>query len=412
MSGKRRAAAIATPAVHVAASARNAGGPGAIARSASVASPRAATSTSGLPLYWKRHTTLAVPSSMSSWFSFLASRGARLDASGVADFGDRAAELAAARDHTVLVDLSHNALLSVTGDDAAAFLHAQFTNDVQSLPVGAAQWNGWCSPKGRLLATLLLLRRADGFLLMLPAEIAGAFAKRLGMFVLRSKVKIADVGESTVRLGFAGKTAGVLVARHFGFTPDPLRSVQKDAATCVALDGERFVILVPMASAPTLWETLAQGATPAGPDAWGWSLIHAGIPVIVGATQEAFVPQMANFELVGGVSFKKGCYPGQEIVARTQYRGSLKRRMAIAHLAGEARPNPGESVYSAAFGDQASGTVANVAPAPGGGYDALVVAQLESLGEGDLRLGSLEGPRLEVRARPYERELPEPLGRA
>jgi len=340
---------------------------------------------------------------MSSWFSFLASRGARLDASGVMDFGDAAAELAAARDHAVLVDLSHNALLSITGDDAAAFLHGQFTNDVQSLPQGAAQWSGWCSPKGRLLATFLLLRRAEGFLLMLPAELAPAFAKRLGMFVLRSRVKIAEASDSSARLAFAGKTAGVIVAREFGFTPDAMRSVEKDGTVCVALDAERFVILVPTGEAPALWEKLAQNATPAGPDAWTWSLVKAAIPVVTLATQEAFVPQMANFDLVGGVSFRKGCYPGQEIVARTQYRGSLKKRMALVHLAGEARPAAGESAYSAGFGEQAAGTIVNVAPAPGGGFDALVVAQLESLGAGDLRWRSPDGPRLEVRARPYER---------
>jgi folate-binding protein YgfZ len=339
---------------------------------------------------------------MSSWFSFLASRGARMDASGVADFGDPAAELAAARDRAILVDLSHNALLAVTGDDAAAFLHAQLTNDVQSLPPGAAQWNGWCSAKGRLLATFMLLRAADGFRLMLPAEIAPAVAKRLAMFVLRSKVKIADVGEDTTRLAFAGKTAGVIVARYWGFTPDPMRSVEKDGATCIALDAERFVILAPTDRAPALWAILAENATPAGPDAWSWSLIQAGIPVVTAATQEAFVPQMANFELVGGVSFRKGCYPGQEIVARTQYRGILKRRMARVHAAGEPRPAPGESVYSGAFGEQAAGAIVNAAPAPGGGYDALAVAQLEALASGDLHLGAPTGPALEVRERPYE----------
>src|SRR6185437_14813866 len=156
-------------------------------------------------------------------------------------------------------------------------------------------------------------------------------------------------------------------------------------ATCISIDAERFVTLVPMEQAPALWDALAQNARPAGPDAWGWSLIQAGIPTVVAATQEAFVPQMANLDLVGGVSFRKGCYPGQEIVARTQYRGILKRRMARVHLAGDARPLEGESVYSAAFGEQAAGTVANVAAAPGGGFDALVVAQIESLEGGELR---------------------------
>jgi len=349
---------------------------------------------------------------MSSWFSFLASRGARLDANGVADFGAPAAELAAARDHAVLVDLSHNALLRVTGDDATAFLHGQFTNDVQSLPVGAAQWAGWCSPKGRLLATFLLLRQEDGYLLMLPTEISGAIAKRLGMFVLRSKVAIVDASDGLVRLGFAGKTAGVIVARHWGFTPDAMRSVAKDGTTCIALDAQRFVIVAPAERAPGLWEKLALNATPAGPDAWAWSLIQAGIPVVTAATQEAFVPQMANFDLVGGVSFRKGCYPGQEIVARTQYRGSLKRRMARVHLGGEQRPLPGEGVFSGAFGEQAAGMVANVAPAPGGGFDALVVAQIESLESGDLHWNSPGGPALEVQERPYASEPSEPLSRA
>ena len=121
---------------------------------------------------------------MSSWLSFLASRGARLTAESVADFGEPAAEIAATLQGTILADLSHNALLSITGDDAGAFLHAQLTNDVQSLPVGAAQWNGWCTAKGRLLATFLLARREEGFLLMLPAEIAPGVTKRLAMYVL------------------------------------------------------------------------------------------------------------------------------------------------------------------------------------------------------------------------------------
>ena len=194
---------------------------------------------------------------MSSWLSFLASRGARLSASGVSDFGDPAREAAAARDATILADLSHNALLAVTGDDAEAFLQGQLTNDVQALLEDAAQWNGWCSAKGRLLATFLLLRRAEGFLLMLPAEIAPAIAARLAKFVLRSRVKIAEASAQWVRLGFAGKSAGVLVARHWGHTPDPMRSVAKDGALCIALDRERFVVLVAPEAAPRLWETVS-----------------------------------------------------------------------------------------------------------------------------------------------------------
>jgi folate-binding protein YgfZ len=171
-----------------------------------------------------------------------------------------------------------------------------------------------------------------------------------------------------------------------------MTSVEKDGATCIAIDKERFVAFGPATLAAHL---------PAGTrDQWEWSLIQAGVPVVVAATQEAFVPQMANFDLVGGVSFKKGCYPGQEIVARTQYRGILKRRMALAHVAGGERPQPGQAVYSKEFGDQAAGTIVNAAPSPTGGFDALVVAQIESLGNGELHLKSLDGPAMEVRKVP------------
>jgi folate-binding protein YgfZ len=240
----------------------------------------------------------------------------------------------------------------------------------------------------------------DGYLLMLPAEIAPGIAKRLGMFVLRSRVKITDVSELFARLGIAGDNAASIVAAHFGEAPRALHAVEKGGAICVALDESRFVALVPPSAAPAMWDLFLQRATRSGADDWEWRSIQAGIPTIVAATQEAFVPQMANFDLVGGVSFKKGCYPGQEIVARTQYRGGLKRRMALTHVEGAERPAPGDSVYSDAFGDQAAGTVVNAAPAPDGGFDALVVAQLESLANRDLHLQSPDGPRLDIRSAP------------
>ena len=300
----------------------------------------------------------------------------------------------------LVADLSHNALLSVSGDDAAAFLHAQFTNDVQALASGEAQWNGWCSAKGRLIATFLLARRAGDFLVMLPAEIAAPIAKRLTMFVLRSKVKIADVSELYARIGIAGKDAAPMVQEHWGTLPAPMRTVEKDGAVCIALDAERFVALLPAAAASAFRDLFSADWQRAGADEWEWRSIQSGMPTIVAATQEAFVPQMANFELVGGVSFKKGCYPGQEIVARTQYRGTLKKRMALAHLDATERPEPGQSVYGSAFGDQSAGTIVNVAPAPGGGFDVLVVAQVESLAQHDLRWKSPDGPRLDIRQHP------------
>jgi folate-binding protein YgfZ len=260
-----------------------------------------------------------------------------------------------------------NALLRVTGDDAAEFLHNQFTNDVKALATGAAQWNGWCTPKGRLLVTFALAREAGGFLVLLPAAFVEAIAKRLRMFVLRSKVRIEDVSAAVPRYA----------AWDGALPPGSFR-----------LDEARALVF---------------GAAPAGrpatPDDWSLSLIRAGIVQVVPGTQEEFVPQMANYELVGGVSFHKGCYPGQEIVARTQYRGILKKR--AVRVRSDSKLAPGESVFSPAFGEQAAGTVANVAPSPEGGFEALVVAQLEAIGQRSLHQGSPSGPLLRIEPLPY-----------
>ena len=340
---------------------------------------------------------------MSSWFEFLQSRGARLADTRVESFGDTARELAAARDATILCDLSHNALIRASGDDAAAFLHGQLTNDVNALTADSAQWTGWCSAKGRLLASILLVRRADHLLLLLPAEIAAGIQKRLSMYVLRSKVKLENVSESAVRMALAGPKAPTLIAHRFEQAPGPMQVAEdKDGALAIGLEFGRFVVVVPTSRAAEYWQEFAANAVEAGSDAWEWTSIRAGIPTVLAATQEAFVPQMANFDLIGAVSFRKGCYPGQEIVARTQCRGILKRRMALVHLAdaGNETPAAGESVYSSAFGEQSAGTIANAAPSPGGGYDALVVAQIEALDRDDLRWKSPQGPALKVLSRP------------
>ena len=301
---------------------------------------------------------------------------------------------------TFVAPLTHNALLGVSGDDAGAFLHGQLTNDVEALPESAAQWTGWCTPKGRLVASFLLVRLPARFLLLLPAEIAEPVRKRLAMFVLRSKVKLADASAAWVRIGIAGAGARAALANAIGEAPQARQAREHDGAVAIGLEEDRYILLASPGSAPALWDAIAQSAMPAGIAAWEWKSIRAGIPTVVAATQEAFVPQMANFDLIDAVSFRKGCYPGQEIVARMQYRGGLKRRMALVHIATDATIAPGQSLYSAAFGDQAAGIIANASPAPGGGSDALAVAQIEGLERNDLRWGAPDGPPVEIVRRP------------
>jgi tRNA-modifying protein YgfZ len=340
------------------------------------------------------------------WQDFLVQQGGIVADGRIAHFGDARRELLAARDATVVCDLSHRGLILASGEDAQVFLHGQFTNDVAALGDDSAQLNGYCSPKGRLLATFLMWKGKQGFMLQLPRALVAPIQKRLSMFVLRSKVKLEDVSDQWMRIGVAGRAAQAKVQELFGaIPPQGMKTLHTDLGRAIRLSGTRFELICSPGNAQRIWTALsketAENAVKAGCAAWDWLEIRDGIPTVLPATQEAFVPQMANFELVGGVSFKKGCYPGQEIVARTQYRGILKRRMALAHVDTLETPQPGESVYSAQFGDQAAGQIANAAPSPEGGFDLLVVAQIEGIQGAALHWKRPDGSALQLLPLPY-----------
>jgi hypothetical protein len=253
-----------------------------------------------------------------------------------------------------------------------------------------------------MLASFLVYRTPDAIFLQLPRELAPSICKRLGMFILRSKVKLDDTSEAFVRIGVAGPSAETLIGSAVGVAPaSALDVAHSDSATVIRLPGDRFEIVAGPAQARHLWNLLSATAWPAGAAVWDWLDIRAGIPAIVAATQDQFVPQMVNFDLVGGVSFQKGCYPGQEIVARTQYLGKLKRRMYLAHVGGLDAPAAGSGLYSRDLEDQASGMVVAAAPAPEGGFDLLAVIQMASADSEVIHLGALDGPVLEMQALPY-----------
>jgi folate-binding protein YgfZ len=277
--------------------------------------------------------------------------------------------------------------LSATGPDARAFLHAQLTNDIAGLPADRARIAGWCSAKGRLLASLLVVPHGEGFLLQLARDLAAPVAKRLGMFVLRSKVKLLDATEEWLQYGLWGVGAAVqLAALGLEAAGDPLAVAAIKDALSVRIDDARFLVIA---------RTVPAFAGREAPEQeWLLQEIRAGRPLVVQATQDQFVPQMANLELIGGVDFRKGCYPGQEIVARSQYRGQVKRRMLRAAV--DSAPVAGQPLF--AQNGQASGTVVIGAPSPEGGYELLAVAQLES---GTLHLGAANGPLLRPLPLPY-----------
>jgi folate-binding protein YgfZ len=347
---------------------------------------------------------------LNSWTAFLLARGAAFADDAVANFGDEAAELQAARAAAVVCDLGPVAALAVRGADAATFLQGQFSSDVAALAPGSAQLSAWCSPKGRVLASFTLRCIApDHFELLLPRLLLEAVHRRLTLFVLRAKVTLQDASAATVRIGIGGPLAQACVASVADAVPAPLRWTAIEGGTLGALPGARFMACVEPARAPELWERLAE-ARAAGFPCWRWLTIRAGLPVILPPTQDRFVPQMLNLDALGAVSFQKGCYTGQEIVARTQYLGRLKERLALAHADGSAPP--GERLFAPLFGDQPCGTVVNAGAAPGGGADLLCVAQVAAIAAGELHVAAPDGAALHLLPLPYDLPRPaEPRGR-
>jgi len=285
-------------------------------------------------------------------------------------------------------------LIHATGADAEAFLHGQLTNDLLGLPAGAAQWSAYCSAKGRMYAGFLVWRDgAGGFYLAVDRALIAGLVKRLRMFVLRAKVAIADLSDAWTVRGLAAPDLAQVLGSA---APAPLAVVHAESTWIgmAPVDGmQRALVVSPAGKSGEL------KATPGSAGDWQRLMIHAGEVWISAATQEQFVPQMVNFDAIGGINFKKGCYPGQEVVARAHYRGAVKRRTYLAHVAAAAVA--GDALYASNLNGQESGMVANAAPAPQGGSDLLAVIQIQSHQEAVVRLGSPDGAALAFAALPY-----------
>ena len=284
-------------------------------------------------------------------------------------------------------------LLRAHGADAAAFLQGQLTQDVLGLQAGEVRLAGYCSAKGRLLASFVMWRMgSDEFGLLCSADIAAAVRKRLSMYVLRARCRIDDAGSEWTVLGLVG-AAGPRVDAQ---APVPWRARQQ---------GTGWMLGLPTIEQVPRWLLVQPAATPL-PDlpaldveAWRWLEVTSGVPRITAPTSEQFVPQMINFELVGGVHFQKGCYPGQEVVARSQYRGTIKRRMHLFATTGAARP--GQELFHSDDPAQPAGMVVLAAEAPGLGSRVLAEVKLAALDSGSLHVGSAAGPHLQRLALPY-----------
>jgi folate-binding protein YgfZ len=283
------------------------------------------------------------------------------------------------------VRLASWGVIRAAGADAASFLHGQLTQDVQRLSLDEARLAGYCSVKGRLLASFVVWRAsAEELLLACSADLLAPTLKRLSMYVLRAKCKLFDASTELPLWGLAGSAAAGVA---------PWRC-QPGAG-----GGTRIGLPAGDGVARALWAGAeSPDSPPLDAAAWQWLEVGAGVPRVTAATAEQFVPQMVNLELVGGVDFQKGCYPGQEIVARSQYRGTLKRRAFV--FASPASATPGHELFHDADPSQPAGMVVNAASL-GDRHRLLAEVKLAALQGGALRLGAADGPRLEALPMPY-----------
>ena len=338
------------------------------------------------------------------WRSFIQSQGAVRVAEHVQHFGNALMERRAAAHENILAERADFTLIRARGEGALEFLNAQLSNDIQLVDATHSQLASWCSPRGRMLVIFRIFRRGEDYYLHFPAGLQETVLKRLRMYVLRAKVTLEPADSELRVFGLSGPHAENMLRESAGFAPGSVDGCETQAEiTVIRVAGSlpRFEIIAPSAAAAGLWEKLKRGAIPVGPPVWAWLDIMAGIPRVLPETSEAFVPQMANLEVIGGVNFKKGCYPGQEIVARMQYLGNLKQRMYRAHVDGDIAPRPGESIYAPNFPGQSAGTVVDAQASPQSGYDLLAVIQINSATAGELHLGSKTGPTLALQPLPY-----------
>lgn len=336
----------------------------------------------------------------SAWRLFLEQQGARFDDHTAQDFGDPSAEIVATRDGDTLASLDQFGTLKVNGEDAQTFLQSLLSNDIRTVSPQQAQRSSFNTAKGRMLATFLIWQRDGDYFLQLSRTLTAPVQKKLSMYVLRSKVKVSDVSDEFVALGISD----ALLTAKLGLPESTLATTSSDAAQLIRIGDRRFQLICPADQASTWWQRLraeSGSLRPVGSACWDWQDIHAGIPLVTLATQEQFVPQMANMEVIGGVNFKKGCYPGQEIVARMQYLGKAKRRMYLAHIGGDTLPRPGDTLFSTSPDENAHGLVVNAASSPDGGFDLLGVLPIASREHNAVHLGSAAGERLDFLPLPY-----------
>lgn len=330
------------------------------------------------------------------WKKFLVESGAEFEGDKLVSFGNPDRERRIPPQGAVLSNLSDRGLIQVHGEDAESFLQNQLTNDIRNVTETTHQASAWCSPKGRIIANFRIFKRGDSYYLAVSTDLLELVLKKLRMYVMMSKVTIEDATESLVHFGYAGE----LAEKELQEVLDLDCKTNKEACQIVPVETDqtlryktlsilrlpgtvpRFEVFGELDDAKKLWEHCNVRAAPVSSNGWHYLNILAGLPVITQASSEDWIPQMVNFIAINGVDFQKGCYPGQEVVARLNYLGKTKRRMYHIEINTDKLPDAGDAIESsdesdsASVSDKEAGKVLNAVINPAGKVEALAIIKI------------------------------------
>lgn len=341
------------------------------------------------------------------WQDFLLTNNANIQNNYVKDFGLAINDEQSGYSNLVLADLSQYALIEASGDDVIEFLQGQLTNDIKLVSENVGQLSAYCNPKGRILANFRIFKRHDHFFLRLRADTLETTLKRLRMFVMRSKVELTDSSDTLVRIGIAGLKATDKLSSLFKNLPKIAdEAVIENDISLIRLHGEmpRYEAHGSIEHIKALWQQLRPEATLIGENSWNILTIRAAIPEVVSETVEAFVPQMVNLQAINSLSFTKGCYPGQEVVARMHYLGKLKRRLFNGTLESDTLPVPAQAILSMHEAEQKIGQIVTASWSKDKKVEFLAVLQIEKAEKGGLYLDESTKPEIQLSNLPYSLE--------
>lgn len=340
------------------------------------------------------------------WKDFLSSQAAEFKDDRLLNFTDNEINESTTINN-IVTDLSHLAIIVVSGDDAEDFLYGQFTINIKELHNSHCQFSAWCNPKGQVKTTFLIYRNDNNFSILLPAELKESFVKQLQMFVLRANVNISDKSDELIRIGVQMKDESIL-SSLIDFVPKQPGDVTQGEVImdndlhCLridsAKDAHRFILIGTAARQIELWKELVKQFTPVGTSLWELLDLQVAYPWVTTQTTQKFLPQMLNLDLIGGLNYQKGCYPGQEIIARLHFRGQLKRSLCLATTTLDSQVISGDQLY-ADDNEQSIGTVINAQPA-NDKYYLLAVIDIDSR-EKKISLGNSDDPLLSLLQLPY-----------